>query len=60
MVFLRLCVVGADGRDSRVRAAAFGEVLENSAPAEANDANDANVYYALCPNPPPVTERTDS
>ena len=46
----RLCVVGADGRDSRVRAAAFGEVLENSAPAEAND---ANVYYALCPNPPP-------
>ena len=49
----RLCVVGADGRDSRVRAAAFGEVLENSAPAEANDANDANVYYALCPNPPP-------
>ena len=49
----RLCVVGADGRDSRVRAAAFGEVLENSAPAEANDANDANVYYAVCPNPPP-------
>jgi 2-polyprenyl-6-methoxyphenol hydroxylase-like FAD-dependent oxidoreductase len=36
-----------------VRAAAFGEVLENSAPAEATDANDANVYYALCPNPPP-------
>ena len=28
-------------------------MLENSAPAEANDANDANVYYALCPNPPP-------
>ena len=49
----RLCVVGADGRDSRVRAAAFGEVLENSAPAESNDANDANVYYALCPSPPP-------
>lgn len=54
----RLCVVGADGRDSRVRAAAFGEILENSAEERAADAsasaaNDANVYYALCPNPPP-------
>jgi len=54
----RLCVVGADGRDSRVRAAAFGESLENSveeraADASASAANDANVYYALCPNPPP-------
>ena len=54
----RLCVVGADGRDSRVRAAAFGEDLENSAEERAADAsasaaNDANVYYALCPNPPP-------
>ena len=51
-------LVGADGRDSRVRAAAFGEVLKTRA-GGGDDANDANVYYALCPNPP-VTERTDS
>ena len=59
----RMCVVGADGRNSRVRELTFG-VDENdaasSSPAASSSSSsssaaapEANVYYALSPNPPP-------
>ena len=55
----RVCVVGADGRNSRVRELTFG--ADEFSDAEFSDADappspsapDANVYYALSPNPPP-------
>ena len=56
----RMCVVGADGRNSRVRELAFGadEKATVNTSASANTSADpaapeANVYYALSPNPPP-------
>ena len=56
----RICVVGADGRNSRVRELAFGAdekaTVNTSASANASAdpaAPEANVYYALSPNPPP-------
>jgi hypothetical protein len=55
-----MCVVGADGRNSRVRELAFGadEKATVNTSATANTSADpaapeANVYYALSPNPPP-------
>ena len=58
----RMCVVGADGRNSRVRELTFGvddndrrprrrRLLASSSSSDA--APEANVYYALSPNPPP-------
>ena len=56
----RMCVVGADGRNSRVRELTFGadEKATVNTSATANTSADpaapeANVYYALSPNPPP-------
>ena len=56
----RGCVVGADGRNSRVRELTFGAEEFSDAPSDAPStanaspsAPDANVYYALSPNPPP-------
>lgn len=54
----RMCVVGADGRNSRVRELTFGEEDASSSaaassPASSAAAPEANVYYALSPNPPP-------
>ena len=55
----RVCVIGADGRNSKVRAAVFGDEEERrwgvnifGGSSDSPDAN-ANVYYALSPNPPP-------
>ncbi len=54
----RLCVVGADGRNSKVREAVFDDVDSSNAkinviPEASSSAPQANVYYALSPNPPP-------
>ena len=53
----RMCVVGADGRNSRVRELTFGvddDDAASSSPASSSAAApEANVYYALSPNPPP-------
>ena len=58
----RMCVVGADGRNSRVRELTFGEEEEEdddaassmkASSASSAPAPEANVYYALSPNPPP-------
>jgi len=55
----RLCVVGADGRNSRVRLAVFGDDDDNVDSKErqnitlTTEPTSANVYYALSPNPPP-------
>ena len=54
----RVCVVGADGRNSRVRELTFGAEEPSDAPTGASStspsaAPEANVYYALSPNPPP-------
>ena len=51
----RVCVVGADGRNSRVREAVFGageeSVFGTAKPSASTAAATANVYYALSPNP---------
>jgi hypothetical protein len=61
-VLVRGCVVGADGRNSRVRELVFGaeeDAKDSSSSAEVEaeaaeaEAPEANVYYALSPNPPP-------
>ena len=61
-VRVRGCVVGADGRNSRVRELAFGSDADVAAHEqsstsarfeEASQTPEANVYYALSPNPPP-------
>ena len=55
----RVCVVGADGRNSRVRELTFGAdefsdaEFSNADAPPSPSAPDANVYYALSPNPPP-------
>ena len=50
----RMCVVGADGRNSRVRELAFGADEKATVNTYADPAApEANVYYALSPNPPP-------
>ena len=55
----RVCVVGADGRNSRVRELTFGAdefsdaEFSNAGAPPSPSAPDANVYYALSPNPPP-------
>ncbi len=59
-VRVRGCVVGADGRNSKVRELTFGggaseerdAASATSSPATTS-APEANVYYALSPNPPP-------
>jgi salicylate hydroxylase len=56
---VRHCVIGADGRNSRVRALAMMDeesAAEEDASSDASSTEDAssraNVYYALAPNPP--------
>jgi salicylate hydroxylase len=60
----RVCVIGADGRNSKVRAAVFGDeedrrwgrwpnIFKGGGEKSDSKENNANVYYALSPNPPP-------
>ncbi len=60
----RVCVIGADGRNSKVRAAVFGDEEDRrwgrrnifggrGGKSSDSPENNANVYYALSPNPPP-------